>query len=166
VELSSESIRHIGERDKKQNKALLDRIKNRPPNHLDSTVHDLHHKAFEKIDCLRCANCCKTTSPLITPTDIDRMAKRLRMKPSEFIETYLNIDEEGDYVFRSAPCPMLDSDNYCKIYNERPTACRTYPHTDRKKFYQLSKITYQNSFICPAVQDILNGLRQKLLGHI
>ena len=161
MEFTSETIRFVGERDKKLNKTLLDRIKKRPPGQLDQTVHEFHTESFDKIDCLRCANCCKTTSPIVTSTDIDRMSKRLRTKPSEFIESYLKIDEDGDYVFRTAPCPMLDIDNYCKIYNVRPSACRTYPHTDRKKFYQLSSITYQNSFICPAVQDILNKLRQK-----
>lgn len=162
MEFTSETIRLAGERDKKLNKTLLDRIKKRPPNHLDQTVHEFHTEAFEKIDCLHCANCCKTTSPIISSTDIDRISKRLRTKPSEFIETYLRIDEDGDYVFRTAPCPMLDHDNRCKVYNDRPSACRTYPHTDRKKFYQLSTITYQNSFICPAVQNILLRLRQKL----
>lgn len=161
MEFTSETIRLAGERDKKLNNAMLDRLNRRPPGQLDQTVHELHQEAFEKIDCLSCANCCKTTSPIVTSTDIDRMAKRLRKKPSEIIETYLTIDDDGDYVFKTAPCPMLDSDNYCKIYNDRPTACRTYPHTDRKKFYQLSSITYQNSFICPAVQDILTKLRQK-----
>ena len=162
MEFNSKTIRLVGERDKKLNKTLLDRIKKRPPGHLDQTVHELHHETFEKIDCLTCANCCKTTSPIVTSTDIDRISKRLRIKPSELIDTYLKIDEDGDYVFKTAPCPMLDSDNYCSIYTDRPTACRTYPHTDRKKFYQLSSITYQNSFICPAVQEILDKLRQKL----
>jgi Fe-S-cluster containining protein len=162
MEFSADLIRKKGERDKKQNKDLLKRLSSKAFPGLDRIVHELHYSTFEKIDCLSCANCCKTTSPIITQTDIERIAKRLRIKAIEFINRYLMLDEDGDFVFRSAPCPMLGNDNYCSIYSDRPTACRTYPHTDRKKFQQLSAITYQNSFICPAVQEILTALRNKL----
>ncbi len=125
-------------------------------------MQDLHEQAFQEIDCLTCANCCRTTSPIITDRDIDRMAKALRRKPGDLIQEFMRLDEDGDYVFRSAPCPFLQSDNCCSIYEDRPNACRTYPHTDRKKFHQLADLTYKNSFICPAVQRILEQLEEKL----
>src|SRR5262245_24333414 len=53
---------------------------------------DLHEEAFEKIDCLQCANCCKSYSPRFKTPDIKRIARHLRMRESEFIDTYLRLD--------------------------------------------------------------------------
>lgn len=142
-------------------KKLFENLKRKKPNSLDDIVHELHDEAFEKIDCLQCANCCKTTSPIFYDRDIDRIAKRLRVRPSDFIAEYLHQDEEGDYVLNSAPCTFLDSDNYCTIYEDRPTACREYPHTDRKRFYQILDLTLKNTFVCPAAFEIVEKLKKR-----
>lgn len=128
---------------------------------MDDAVLSLHHEAFERINCLECANCCRTLGPLITDKDIERMAKALRMKPSAVVEQYLCIDEEGDYVFREMPCPFLMPDNYCSIYEARPKACREYPHTDRRKFYQIYKLTVKNAETCPVAFEVLQGLTKR-----
>jgi Fe-S-cluster containining protein len=143
----------------KENKAFLDKLRKKPPRDLDETVEACHHEAFERIDCLGCANCCKSISPIVIDRDIDRIAKHLRMKPGELIDQYLQLDTDGDYVFRQAPCPFLLPDNYCMIYEVRPRACREYPHTDRKRFYQILGLTYKNTFICPAVTDVVEQLK-------
>ncbi len=144
--------------EKKRHRALLNRLKKSPPKDLDATVHALHEEAFSNIDCLQCANCCATTSPRFTGKDIERLARHLRMKPGAFIEQYLVIDEEGDYVFPAAPCPFLGADNYCSVYEARPQACRAYPHTDRRKFHQALGVTDANTRICPAVAQIVDQL--------
>jgi hypothetical protein len=136
----------------------VDRIRRIQPNRLDDTMQELHEAAFETIDCLSCANCCKTTSPIFLPKDIDRIAKGMRMRPAAFIEKYLRVDSDGDYVLQQAPCPFLLNDNACMIYEDRPTACRTYPHTDRKKSIQLLELGLKNTLICPAVQQIFDRL--------
>lgn len=154
----STRIRETGKLRQNSNKSLVSRLKRNPPHNLDEQVHRLHEAVFGRTDCLQCANCCKTTSPVFTPKDIERIARYLRMKPGRFTEQYLKLDEDNDYVLKQAPCPFLENDNRCAIYEERPAACRTYPHTDRKRVYQLLDLTYRNSFICPAVQDILKQL--------
>lgn len=143
------------------NKKLFDKLKKKKPKDLDDVVHALHDEAFEKIDCLKCANCCKTTSPIFKDIDIDRIARRLKMRPGDFISKYLHIDEDNDYVLNVAPCPFLDPENYCLIYEDRPTACREYPHTNRKRFYQLLDLTMRNTEICPAVFDIVEEMKKK-----
>lgn len=120
----------------------------------DKLIHNLHEEAFETIDCLQCANCCTTTGPLLTDKDIDRVSKHLRIKPTEFIDTYVRIDEDNDYVFKSMPCPFLSADNYCSIYEFRPKACREYPHTDRVNQQGILSITQKNVKLCPAVAQI------------
>ena len=71
-------------------------------NKILNQLPDLHEQAFEKIDCLQCARCCKTYSPRFKMPDIKRISKYLRMKEGDFIETYLMMDEEGDHVLLSA----------------------------------------------------------------
>ncbi|MEM7573272.1 MAG: YkgJ family cysteine cluster protein [Bacteroidota bacterium] len=152
-------LKELARQDRKANRKWANRIKKRPPRNLDAQVADLHEAAFEEIDCLECANCCKTTSPIIRDKDIDRMARQLRMRPAELVERYLHLDEDDDYVFKSAPCPFLGADNYCSIYEARPRACREYPHTDRKNFHQIVDLSVKNTAVCPAVYRILRQLR-------
>ncbi len=129
-------------------------LKKRKPKDLDDKFHQLHDNVFEKIDCLKCANCCKTTSPIFRDVDIDRISKKLKMYVREFQDTYLRLDEDQDWVLKSSPCSFLMEDNTCFIYDIRPQACREYPHTDRKRMVQILSITEKNALICPAVAEI------------
>ena len=114
------------------------------------------------MDCLQCANCCKTTGPLFTNADIERIAKHLRLKPLVFIEKYLRLDEDKDYVLQQVPCSFLRPDNYCSIYEVRPKACREFPHTNRKKFQQISHLTLKNVAICPAAFNIVEAMKRRI----
>jgi len=125
-------------------------------------MHDAHAEAFSCIDCLECANCCTTTGPLLTDKDISRLAKHLRMKDAAFVDEYVRVDEDGDQVFKSMPCPFLGADNYCSVYEHRPKACREYPHTDRVKQHQLLKLHLKNTEICPAVEQVLAKVGSRL----
>lgn len=153
--------------DKKgENQRFFKKLKARPPKQLDALMQQLHREEFSRTDCLECANCCKTTGPLFTGADIERIAARLRLKPGQFTEQYLRLDEDGDYVLQQLPCPFLGADNYCHIYEVRPRACREYPHTDRKKFHQITDLTLQNTAICPAAYRIVEEMKKKLPGYL
>jgi Fe-S-cluster containining protein len=141
------------------NKKLFAKIKKTKPKNLDQTMQKLHDEVFEKINCLECANCCKTTSPIFYQKDIEKLAKHFRLSPSKFIEQYLHIDEDKDYVLNQAPCPFLGTDNYCSVYEFRPNACREYPHTDRKRFHQILDLTIKNTSVCPAVFQIVEKMK-------
>ncbi len=118
----------------------------------------LHEEAFSKIDCLSCAQCCKNYSPRFKQPDIKRIAKVLRMKEGDFTQQYLRLDEENDYVVKSAPCPFLGADNYCSIYEDRPSDCRRYPYTDEDVLLKRIPLTLKNSTSCPAVFSVLDAL--------
>jgi len=148
--------------EKHANKTFFKKLKQKPPKNLDYIMQELHDETFDNINCLECANCCKTTSPLFTDRDIKRISKFLNLKPTKFLETYLKIDEDGDRVLKSSPCPFLFEDNTCMIYKVRPKACAEYPHTNRKKFHQISDITLKNLSICPAAFEIVENLKNKL----
>jgi Fe-S-cluster containining protein len=141
--------------EKKAIKKKVQRLKKVKKGEADSMIHELHEEAFENIDCLKCANCCSGTGPLITQKDIERIAKFKRLRPGEFVEKFLRIDEDQDYVFKKLPCSFLGEDNYCSIYEVRPKACREYPHTDRINQQGILSITSKNSLICPAVAYIM-----------
>jgi len=143
----------------KENKRFLDKLKKKKPKNLDNVVSELHDEVFGYTDCLNCANCCRSISPIIIDRDIDRISRHLKISPSVFTTKYLTLDSDNDYVFKETPCPFLMHDNYCMIYDVRPRACREYPHTDRKRFYQISTLTLKNTFVCPAVFDIVEKLK-------
>lgn len=145
-----------------ENKKFLEKLKAKKPKDLDILTNELHDEAFEQINCLECANCCRTTGPLLLNKDIDRLASELKLKPSIFAERYIRVDEDNDYVFTSMPCPFLCSDNYCHVYEARPNACREFPHTQQRNILQKLKITYHNTLICPAVVSVVEGLKEKL----
>jgi Fe-S-cluster containining protein len=155
-----DQLKHLAQKAEPSSKKLFEKLKRKKPKDLDDVVHQLHDDTFENTDCLKCANCCKTTSPIFYERDIDRISKRLKIRPSDFIAKYLHIDEDKDYVLNVAPCPFLDSENYCLVYEDRPTACREYPHTNRKRFHQILDLTLKNTAVCPAVYGIVEEMKK------
>lgn len=145
-----------------ENKKYFAKLKKKPPKSLDLVMKELHADVFEEMNCLSCANCCKTTGPLFTQADISRIAGFLKLKPQAFIDRYLTIDEDNDYVLQQLPCAFLDQENYCLIYEARPKACKEYPHTDRKKIYQIAYLTSKNTAICPATFEIIERMKRKI----
>lgn len=143
-------------------KKFLENLKKRPPKNLDRLAEETHEQVFGEIDCLKCANCCKTTGPLYTEKDIDRISKHLRLKPAEFEARFLLTDEDNDKVLQNLPCYFLNEDHTCSIYEVRPKACREYPHTDRKKIYQINNLMLKNTVICPAAMLWVENMTEKL----
>ncbi|MEY4660326.1 MAG: hypothetical protein RLZZ42_278 [Bacteroidota bacterium] len=123
-----------------------------------TVLPDLHEQAFEKIDCLSCANCCKGYSPRFKTPDIKRISRTLGLREGVFIESYLKIDTDGDYVLQQTPCPFLGSDNHCSIYDDRPSDCRRFPYTDEDVFVKRTAITLKNVDFCPAAYFVIEKL--------
>ncbi|MBL0310564.1 MAG: YkgJ family cysteine cluster protein [Bacteroidetes bacterium] len=155
---STDNWRQDALKKKKEHKRLLE--KSRRTKGVEKLLPPLHEEAFSKINCLDCAGCCKTISPRFKTPDIVRIADFLGIKQSKLIETYLRLDEDGDYVVKQSPCPFLGSDNYCSIYEARPGDCRKYPYTDSGDFFKYPQTTLQNTTTCPAVYYVLERLKQ------
>ncbi len=117
-----------------------------------------HEEAFSKINCLECAACCRNYSPRFKTPDLKRISKHLKMKEGMFIEKYLALDNEGDYVVRSKPCPFLGQDNFCSIYEVRPSDCARFPYTDEDVILKRQSLTLKNSTFCPIVYFVLEKL--------
>ena len=129
-------------------------------NQVLARLPELHEEAFSRIDCLKCANCCKHYSPRFKTPDIKRIARHLRLKESELIERYLRLDEDGDYVVKTTPCPFLGADNYCSIYEVRPSDCERFPYTDEDVLVRRPALTQKNSTFCPIVYWVLERLME------
>lgn len=129
-------------------------------NKMLKALPDLHEEAFAKIDCLQCANCCKNYSPRFKQPDIKRIAKVLRMKEGDLVAQYLQLDNDGDYVTRSKPCPFLAEDNTCNIYDDRPSDCARYPYTDEDVFLKRTQLTLKNTTVCAISCTVMEGLRK------
>ncbi len=145
---------------KEQQKKFKTFLQRADKNTVLKKLPQLNAEAFEKIDCLQCAACCKNYSPRFKTPDVKRISKHLRMKEGEFIKTYLNVDEEGDFVVKSTPCPFLGSDNYCSIYDVRPSDCARFPYTDEDVFIKRQKLTLKNATFCPITVFVLEKLTE------
>jgi len=143
-----------------ENRKFLKRLAKQKNKKLDEQTEQIHQEVFTEIDCLTCANCCKSIPPIVNKTDAARIAKDLGMKPAKFQDEYLIIDEDGDMVMNMSPCPFLLEDNKCLIYDIRPKACRAYPHTNNYEFSKRMKLHDKNANYCPGVFHILERLKK------
>ncbi len=80
--------------------------------------------------------CCYDLTLILMPYDIYRLKKALNMDSKSFLEQYtsvhvgpgtgvpvVTVKMEGAYL----KCPFLEEGKGCKVYEDRPGACRTYP---------------------------------------
>ena len=133
---------------------------NQDSKRVDSIANEAHQEVFSQIDCTDCANCCKTLSPRVNQTDIERIASSLQISEAEFIEKYLKIGDGKEYEMNALPCPFLE-ENKCTIYDIRPAVCREYPHTNKEGFNHRRYQNIGNTKICPAVYHILETMKNK-----
>ncbi len=153
--LSSAKVRYA------QNEKCIHMLSKKKIRDFEDTVQSLHEEAFQKIDCSLCANCCRVLGPRLNETDINRLASLFRMKRGSFVARYLQVDEDGDHVFKSMPCPFIQDDNRCFVYDARPRACVEYPHTDEKNVHAKLFRLLTNTLYCPAAFLVVEGLREK-----
>jgi uncharacterized protein len=145
---------------KKENDSFLRKIKSIDTTIFYNELKTIHTNVFAKTNCLTCANCCKTSPPLISKSDIRRIASFLNITPKNFERQYVITDHNGEMSFSFVPCRFLQDDNTCSIYDVRPEACRRYPHTDEKEYTLRTKLNLENTIVCPAAAKILNQLKE------
>ena len=103
-------LSHIDKNNKEKQKQFKQFLLRSNKNKILKQLPQLHEEAFAKINCLECANCCKNYSPRFKTPDVKRISKHLGLKESDFIERYLRVDEDGDFVVKNTPCPFLGAE--------------------------------------------------------
>ena len=151
-----QKVRH----NKKTLKNFLTRIGKNPPRGLDSIAVTLEQEVWKEVDCMSCANCCKTMSPTYTKADIKRISKHFSQTPEEFTKQWLRKDREGDLLNKTEPCQFLDlKDNKCSIYAIRPLDCSGFPHLRKKKMVDYMHVHKQNIELCPATYRLVEKMQ-------
>ena len=160
--MSKEILNNWEKKSREHRKQYQQFLKRADKNKVLKQLPSLDEEAYARVDCLSCANCCKNYSPRFKTPDIKRIAKYFRLKESVFIDTYLRVDEEGDFVVKSSPCPFLNPNNTCSIYEERPSDCARFPYTGEDILIKRPHLTLKNSEFCPITYYVL----EKLIGCI
>ncbi len=145
-------------------KKFLGKIEKNPPKGLDKLAEKIDAEVWQEIDCLTCANCCKTMSPTFTAKDIKRISEHFDMTPKEFKEKWLYFEEEdGDWMNKKQPCQFLNkANNMCSIYLVRPADCAGFPHLKKKKMVEYIHVHQQNISYCPATFKMVEKLQASL----
>jgi len=140
--------------------AFLDKLDHIVPDEMPEIVAKVDASVWQDINCMECANCCKTMTPTFNKTDVTRISAHLGMKPKEFRDKWLLKEEDsGDWVNKTQPCQFL-VDNKCSIYEVRPADCAEFPHHNKKPF-DLYNETFKNNLIhCPATLTLVDRLKK------
>lgn len=141
--------------EKKRMNALFRFLEKKSKKELDSLFYPLYQEIFFRYDCTECAHCCSVLGPRFADKDVERLAAYFRMKKKQFASAYLETDEDGDLVLNELPCPFLCDDNRCLVYNDRPKACRDFPHLLDGMTKEVLRKTELNGSVCPPTAEIL-----------
>lgn len=141
-------------------KRFLTGLEKNTPRGLDKLTAIAAEQVWPEIDCLSCANCCKTMTPTYTPGDIKRIADHLGMTMIAFKKKWLR-KERGtrDWLNKTTPCQFLDlTDNKCSIYSVRPADCSGFPHLQKKRMKDYMHVHKQNIELCPATFKLVEKM--------
>ena len=141
---------------------FLNRIKRNRPKYLQEIAVKATKNVWEGIDCLSCANCCKSMSPTYTNADINKIALFLKISPGEMKNRWLKKERgTGNWINKSKPCQFLDlQTNLCTVYNVRPRDCAGFPHLTRKRFIDYVHVHQQNLDECPATFRMVERMEE------
>lgn len=160
MELDLKIIAQEAKSKKQENEAFRNFIKSIPTNRLDEKVFQLNESVSAKIDCTKCANCCKTVEPGVTQEEIGRLAQLNRQSTEEFIKSFISSEPgTGIQYLNHQPCIFL-KENKCSIYEARPSSCADYPHLGHQHFkFRFKSIMNQYS-VCPIVFNVVEELKK------
>jgi len=121
-------------------------------------------EVWQEVNCLSCANCCKTMTPTLDKDDKKRIAAHLGMSVKDFKEKYLVYDEEdSDWRMQKQPCVFLDlTTNKCTIYAVRPADCAGFPHLTKTPLKSYLYIHKQNIEYCPATYRFVEKIMERI----
>jgi len=79
--------------------------------------------------------CCRQLDLPLTPYDVLRLRNCLGLSSQQFLETYVEVEENGNGAFPGLYLAMLEVGGRCpfigrkgcSVYNDRPGPCRLYP---------------------------------------
>lgn len=149
---------------KRSFKRILTGLEKKTPLGLDKLTATIEKEVWAEVDCLSCANCCKTMTPTYTQNDIKKIASHLEMTVDDFKKKWLIRERNtGDWLNKSTPCQFLNREsNKCSIYEVRPVDCSGFPHLSKKRMTDYMHVHKQNLEYCPATFKLV----EKMMIHL
>ena len=147
-------------------RSFLSKLLKSQPRGLDKLTAALEPEVWKEIDCLTCANCCKTMTPTYTKADIKRISAHFGETPQQFSDKWLIYEKkEKDWQNKLQPCQFLNlTDNKCSIYEIRPLDCSGFPHLPRKRMIDYMHVHKQNIEYCPATYKLVEKMQASMNG--
>lgn len=143
-------------------RTYLTKLEKNPVRGLQKMVVELEKEVWQDVDCLSCANCCKTMTPTFNSADIKRISAHLNQTPDEFKAKWLYKQRNtGDWLNKTEPCQFLNlKDNKCSIYAVRPADCSGFPHLP-KRMVDYMHVHKQNIEYCPATHRLVEKMIER-----
>jgi Fe-S-cluster containining protein len=163
-ESNLDRIKELAERKKNENWEFREHLKfcDIEEGEIDAIVHRLDAYVSSKIDCRRCANCCRELQAALGRGDIVRLAQAEGITPQQFEQRYLDkTDETDQFIIRQKPCPFLDG-KLCRHYHVRPESCAEFPFLHKPDFTTRSMMALWNLPYCPIVYNVYELLKAEI----
>lgn len=153
-------VRH----NKKKMKSFLNKVNKKTNKELDGMASAIEKDVWKEIDCLTCANCCKTMTPTYTNADMKRISSYFNLTVNAFKEKYLKYErKDKDWQNQKMPCQWLNLvTNKCEIYHIRPADCAGFPHLTKKKMKDYLHVHQQNIEYCPATYKMVEKMMAQI----
>ncbi len=155
IEIDLSRIQQLSQEHEDENWEFRSWLKQNAPDDVDGIVKTLSQKYFALIDCMQCANCCRSLPVEFNNNELHFIAKTL----GQSIETFQKQSMSEGMV--NPPCPMLNG-KLCSIYENRPDVCRSFPHLEQPEFTSRLIGVINNVAICPIAFNGLEELKTKL----
>ena len=160
-------IQELGEKKRDENLRFRRFMKSR--DHSDRILRRIAEGIQEQIDCIQCANCCKTSTTGVTERDVEKLARHLRITPQQFIDRYTMMEDDVGTMVRilkyteGTGCVFLEG-NLCSVYEARPGICQRYPHLVRGNGSIASRMWQfvDRASVCPIVYNCLEAFKDEL----
>lgn len=154
-----QKVRH----NKARLRRFLTKLEKNSPRGLEKVTSRLEKEVWKEVDCLTCANCCKTMTPTFTLADMKRISAHFGQTVDEFKKKWLYKERStGDWMNKKQPCQFLNlEDNKCSIYEIRPADCAGFPHLP-KKMKDYAHVHKQNVEYCPATHRMVEKMMESI----
>ena len=85
-------------------------------------------RKFGKLDCMDCGKCCTEKSDMMIVSKRESGYQKIRKAFGRVERVEItDIDEFVVMDMNSDTCPLIEADNGCSIYENRPLICRVFP---------------------------------------
>ncbi len=137
-------------------------LKQKDPKMVDRKMQPIGKYFTEKIDCTACGNCCKNIMISVDEGEVKKIANALQEDFSSCKNKYFEHSNDSDAILINAiPCHFL-KENKCTVYENRPSACASFPHVHLPNFTSRLFSMLDGYGICPIIYHSMEALKKEL----